>query len=594
MKKFFVLLLAVLVCRIVVARSSATVPFTIDATEDVADEFPGAPRLQSFSFAQWKGRWVFIGGRISGYHAVGGGSAEFLQADANRNVWVIDTTVKPAKTYHVPVAQLPTRLAMVGAQWASTGQLYFQDGEQLYICGGYGQDENGNWSTFDAVSRVSVPTLIEGVMHGRIPAESVSFGRSRLVQSAGGGLTKLSDGYFYLVMGHSFQGSYTAFEGRREKNSAEASQTYLDEIRKLSLKPKPDGSLSVTLVEKFHDEMEFHRRDFNIAQFLSPAGLGFAAYGGVFTPDTQLSYSKPVYVHPGSRPSVDSAFDQKMNAYSSAILLMHSETTKTMYTTFFGGISRFSWNPLESVYQENPIAGNKAESKYLDGLQWSDQISTIQKDGTGTSEVVHSRPLPAFLGTGAVFIPVSQLARGYQDTDILEFDSLKGRRTFVGYIYGGIRAYPYEFPYLKTAPPHNSGAVPSKPSDMILKVYVQPASIPGAPLPEQDAATAGQKWLSLVDDQKNEESWNQASSMFRSEVTQAQWVAALKRSREPLGSLVSRTPSRVQFSKSLRGAPDGDYAIIHFTTSFTNKSATERLTLVKEDGRWQMAAYGIY
>src|SRR5258708_11272955 len=107
MKRLFVVLLAALACRIVLARSPATVPFTIEATEDATDEFPGAPRLQSFSFAQWKGRWVFIGGRISGYHAVGGGSAEFLKADANRDVWVIDTTVKPAKTYRVPVAQLP-------------------------------------------------------------------------------------------------------------------------------------------------------------------------------------------------------------------------------------------------------------------------------------------------------------------------------------------------------------------------------------------------------------------------------------------------------------------------------------------------------
>jgi hypothetical protein len=115
----------------------------------------------------------------------------------------------------------------------------------------------------------------------------------------------------------------------------------------------------------------------------------------------------------------------------------------------------------------------------------------------------------------------------------------------------------------------------------------------GAPA-EDDAATAGPKWLSLVDDEKYEESWNQASSMFRHEVTQEQWLAALKRSRAPLGSLVSRTTSRVEFTRFLRGAPEGDYAIIHFTTAFTSKSATERLTLVKEDGRWQMAAYGIY
>jgi hypothetical protein len=115
----------------------------------------------------------------------------------------------------------------------------------------------------------------------------------------------------------------------------------------------------------------------------------------------------------------------------------------------------------------------------------------------------------------------------------------------------------------------------------------------GAPA-EDDPATAGQKWLSLVDDEKYKESWNQASSMFRREVTEEQWLAALKRSRAPLGSLVSRTASRVEFSKFLRGAPEGEYAIIHFSTAFTNKNATERLTLVKEDGRWQTAAYGIY
>src|SRR5438128_2954552 len=105
MKKVFVVLVAILACRITLARSSATVPFAIDASEDVANEFPGAPRLQSFSFAQWKGRWVFIGGRISGDHAVGGGSAESLPADGNRGVGIIDTTAKPTRNYLAPVAR---------------------------------------------------------------------------------------------------------------------------------------------------------------------------------------------------------------------------------------------------------------------------------------------------------------------------------------------------------------------------------------------------------------------------------------------------------------------------------------------------------
>jgi len=135
---------------------------------------------------------------------------------------------------------------------------------------------------------------------------------------------------------------------------------------------------------------------------------------------------------------------------------------------------------------------------------------------------------------------------------------------------------------------------------LIFVVALAVAGIAGAKImvagpAEEEASTSGQKWLALVDDQKYEESWNQAGSMFRDQVKQEAWVVALKRFRDPLGPLLSRTSSRVDFAKTLRGAPDGDYAIIHFTTAFKNKSdVTERLTLVKEDGRWQVAAYAIH
>jgi hypothetical protein len=473
MKKLVFLVIVALACGFALAQSSATVPFTIELSESASSEFPGAPRLQSFSFAQWKGRWVFVGGRIGGYHAVGGGSAEFLPADANRDVWVVDTNVQPARTYHANVAQMPESLAPVRAQWTATGHLFFQDNDKLYISGGYGQDEKGKWTTFDVISQVSLPELVEAVIHGRLPSAGIAFARSPLVKSAGGGLTKLPDGFFYIVMGHTFQGSYTVFEGQEEHNSGEASQTYLNEIRKLSIKTKVDGSLSVVLAGRFRDEAEFHRRDLNITPMLSRAGLGFAAYGGVFTPETQLSYSKPIYVGAGSRPDVDSGFEQKMNAYSCAVLVMYNTAATTMYTTFFGGISRFSWNPLRQVFEENPKVGSKTDSTYLDGLQWSDQISTIRKRENETFEIVHPASLPAFVGAGAVFIPSPDLARARPGTDILSFEPLQGTRTFVGYIYGGIRAYPYRFPYLKTAPRYNAGAVPTKISDLILKVYVR-------------------------------------------------------------------------------------------------------------------------
>jgi len=125
----------------------------------------------------------------------------------------------------------------------------------------------------------------------------------------------------------------------------------------------------------------------------------------------------------------------------------------------------------------------------------------------------------------------------------------------------------------------------------VVGAFMAEAAAPEA----EEASTSGQKWLALLDDQKYDESWSQAGSLFRSEVTQEQWIASLRRFRDPLGSMVSRASARIDFAKTLRGAPDGDYAIIHFTTSFKNKNdVTERLTLVKEDGKWQVAAYAIH
>ncbi len=112
---------------------------------------------------------------------------------------------------------------------------------------------------------------------------------------------------------------------------------------------------------------------------------------------------------------------------------------------------------------------------------------------------------------------------------------------------------------------------------------------------EDEAAANGQKRLSLLDGGKYEESWKQSASMFRDQVTEDAWVAALKRSREPMGDVVTRVAKRVDFTQALRGAPNGDYVIIHFATEFKNKQGVvERLTLVKEEGEWKMAAYAIH
>jgi hypothetical protein len=128
----------------------------------------------------------------------------------------------------------------------------------------------------------------------------------------------------------------------------------------------------------------------------------------------------------------------------------------------------------------------------------------------------------------------------------------------------------------------------------LILLVIAGALIMAAGPAEDEVSAIGEKWLALLDAQKYEDSWKQSGSMFRDQVKQEEWVAVLKRARAPLGDVGTRVPSRVDFAKTLRGAPDADYAIIHYKTEFKAKSVTERLTLVKEDGKWQVAAYAIH
>jgi Protein of unknown function (DUF4019) len=112
---------------------------------------------------------------------------------------------------------------------------------------------------------------------------------------------------------------------------------------------------------------------------------------------------------------------------------------------------------------------------------------------------------------------------------------------------------------------------------------------------ETEAVTAAEGWLALVDAGKYGESWKAASGFFKSSVPQGQWEQSLKAVRPSLGKLVSRKLSSKTHMTSLPGAPDGEYLVIQFETSFQNKkSAVETITPMKEkDGKWRVSGYYI-
>jgi hypothetical protein len=112
---------------------------------------------------------------------------------------------------------------------------------------------------------------------------------------------------------------------------------------------------------------------------------------------------------------------------------------------------------------------------------------------------------------------------------------------------------------------------------------------------ERAAQQSAQTWLAFVDAGKYGQSWSEAAPLFKQAVTQAQWESAAKGAREPLGKLQARKLQSSEYRRTLPGAPDGEYVVIQYATSFENKkSAIETITPMKDkDGVWRVSGYYI-
>jgi hypothetical protein len=110
--------------------------------------------------------------------------------------------------------------------------------------------------------------------------------------------------------------------------------------------------------------------------------------------------------------------------------------------------------------------------------------------------------------------------------------------------------------------------------------------------PAQDAA---ESWLALVDNGSYAQSWDESATSFKGAVGKEKWQEMLKGVRAPLGNVTSRKLKSAEYTTSLPGAPDGEYVVIQYDTSFTNKkSAVETITpMLDKDRLWRVTGYFI-
>lgn len=379
-------------------------------------EISGLGGLQSYAYGVHNGQWLIAGGRLDGLHRRQPFAA-FDQAGQNNALLVVDPLTQ--QTWSAALSSLPTDLQ---EQLSATNLLFHQDGNLLYIIGGYGYSQTaGDHVTFPFLTMIELPDLITAIKNGVAIAPYFRQLSDENFRITGGRMGKLGE-MFYLVGGHKFMGRYNPMGPDHGPGFV---QEYTNQVRRFSL-AEVDGELVVQHLESWTDTEQLHRRDYNLFPQVFPDGSqGYTAFSGVFRYDANLPFLNSVDINENGH-EVNYDFLQYYNHYHCAGIPMHSEAANEMHTLFFGGIAQF--------YQEN---GERVQD---DEVPFVKTIARVSRTATGEmEEQVLPQELPAYLGAGAEFIPIPNLPM--HENGVIRLDELPAMDSLlVGYIYGGIQS----------------------------------------------------------------------------------------------------------------------------------------------------------
>jgi hypothetical protein len=391
------------------------------------------PTLHSYAKAEWDGKWVLVGGRTNGLHGfTGGGLQNFPPAYQNRDVWVIDPVAK--MQWHRSLADGGSGLGQPQIDSLSTTNMqWYQNGEQLYLTGGYGFDTTEQFITYDTLTAIDLPELVAWTQGGPASlAGAVRQLHDPLFQVTGGYMDAIG-GRTHLVFGQNFQGGYSA--GR--------TGIYTNQVRSFTI--EDDGAtLAVADTAVSDPDPNYRRRDLNVAPMLSRGAGGeivesLTAFGGVFT-QTDGAWTVPVEISADgiptmADPAAPGTFRQGMNGYTCARIGLYSAAADVMHNVMLGGIS----------LQEFDRATGEVVSDDL--LPFINQATAVVRDPSGAyTQYLLDAEFPDIrddqgnrlrFGANAEFFPAPGVP--LYDNGTLRLDELTAPTT-IGYIYGGLMA----------------------------------------------------------------------------------------------------------------------------------------------------------
>jgi hypothetical protein len=427
-------LLTLFVFLLSITLHAQTAPFNISIVPMNIDGLGG---LQSFAFAQHNGKWLIVGGRLDGLHRRQPFAA-FDVAGNNNQIIVIDPVLKQKWT-----ASLSSLSVDIQEQLSSTNMEFHQNGNMLYLVGGYGFNTATNSrKTFDKLCEIKVEELINAVLLGNSISSFIRQISDPQFAVTGGHLKKINNTY-YLIGGNKFDGNYNPM------GNPTFTQVYTNAIRKFNI--TDDGNtITVNHLPTITDATNLHRRDYNaVPQILVDGSEGITAFSGVFQVGVDLPYLNCVNID-SIGYVVNNSFQQYYNHYHCAVLPMYSASKNEMHNVFFGGIAQY-YDNMGVLIQDNNVPFVKT-------------IARVTRDSKGImSEYKLPVEMPSLLGAGAEFIIVPDIS--IYNNEVIKLDDLSDDSTLVGYIYGGISSTGANIFFT------NNGTQSSA-SSQIFKVYV--------------------------------------------------------------------------------------------------------------------------
>jgi hypothetical protein len=370
----------------------------------------GLGGIQSYAWGQDDGRWFITGGRLDGLHRRQPW-ASFDLAGHNDLFWVVD--VEASQHWTLDTSTLPQSIR---EQLRSTNMEFHQDGEYLYIIGGYGYRTAVNdHGTFPYLTAIHIPGIIQAIIDGTDPSPHIRQWEEEQFAVTGGYLNKIGD-RFYLSGGQRFEGRYNPMNG------PSFIQEYTEQVRIFSI--IDDGTdLSYSFFPAYSDTELLHRRDYNVLPQIMPDNSeGLTAFSGVFQPDVDLPFLNCVDINEEGISEIP-GFSQYFNHYHCASLPMYDADSETMHNVFFGGIAQY--------YPEDGDVVMDNEVPFVN------TIARVSRDADGVvTEHVLPVTMPGLLGSGAEFIPLPDLPT--YPNEVVDMAGLEGDSILIGHIFGGI------------------------------------------------------------------------------------------------------------------------------------------------------------